>query len=186
MIISTADLLDLQLAYLVLYKDERIPGTVLVKDQRILKKISSARKTIDLESDTGIRIDIPEGTISPDESVDLLIQPCFSGSFEIPEDMEPASPAYLIETSEQIVLKKPLMMKMQHSVKLQTEEDCKNVVFLRASSNPEYRGSNPVYVFKEVEDVRGTFTIENQFGEVALTNFSWWRVFFRKRRIKGL
>ena len=118
--------------------------------------------------------------------MDLLIQPCFSGSFEIPEDMEPASPAYLIETSEQIVLKKPLMMKMQHSVKLQSQEDCNNIVFLRASSDPEYRGSNPVYVFKEVEDIRGTFTIKSQFGVVALTNFSWWRAFFRKGRIKGI
>ena len=169
-----------------MYKDERIPETVLIKDQKYLEKISSAGKKIDLESDAGISIDIPEGSISPDESVDLLIQPCFSGPFENPKDMEPASPAYLIETSKQIALKKPLMMKMQHSVKLQTEEDCKNIVFLRASSDPEHRGSNPVYVFKEIEDVRGTFTIENQFGEVALTNFSWWRVFFRKQKIKGL
>ena len=159
---------------------------VFVKDQKILEKISSAGKKIDHESDAGISIDIPEGSISPDESVDLLIQPCFSGSFEIPKDMKPASPAYLIETSEQIVLKKPLTMKMQHSVKLQSQEDCKNIVFLRASSDPVYRGSNPVYVFKEVEDVRGTFTIKSQFGEVALTNFSWWRAFIKKGRIKGI
>ena len=117
--------------------------------------------------------------------MDLLIQPSFSGSFEIPEDMEPASPAYLIETSEQIVLKKPLMMKMQHSFKLRSQEDCKNIMFLRASSDPEYRGSNPVYVFKEVEDIRGTFTIKSQFGEVALTNFSWWGAFIKKGRIIG-
>ena len=117
--------------------------------------------------------------------MDLLIQPSFSGSFEIPEDMEPASPAYLIEINEQIELKKPLKMKMQHSIKLQTEEDCKNIVFLRATSDPEYRGSNPVYVFKEVEDVRGTFTTKSQFGEVALKNFSWWGAFIKKGRIKG-
>ena len=156
---------------------------VLVKDKRILEKISSVGKTIDHKNDAGITIDVPEGSISPDESVDLLIQPCFSGSFEIPKDMKPASPAYLIETSKQIVLKKPLKMKMQHSVKLQTEEDCKNILFLRASSDPDYRG---VYTFKEVEDVKGTFTLNSQFGEVALTNFSWWRTFFKIRRIQGI
>ena len=152
---------------------------VLVKDQRILEKISSAGKKIDHESDAGISIDIPEGSISPDESVNLLVQPSFSGSFKIPEDMVPASPAYLIETSKQIVLKKPFTVRMQHSAKLKTEEDCKNIVFLRASSDPEYRGSDPVYVFREVEGARGTFNEGSQFGEVALTHFSWWMAFLR-------
>ena len=118
---------------------------VLIKDKRILEKISSAGKKINHENDAGISIDIPEGFILPGESV--LIQPSFNGSFEIPKNMKPASPAYLIETSKQIELKKPLIVRMQHSAKLQTEEDCRNMMFLRASSDPEYRGSNPVYVF---------------------------------------
>ena len=159
---------------------------VIIKDQRILKRISSAQMKIDHEDDAGISISIPEGSISPDESVDLLIQPCFSGSFEVPKDMEPASPAYFIKTSKKIELKRPLTMRMQHSAKLQSEEDCKNMVFLRASSDPECRGSNPVYVFREVEGARGTFNEGSQFGEVILTHFSWWKLFSRKKGRKNV
>ena len=157
----------------------------VIKNQIILEKISGAERKIDCESDAGISINISEGSISPDELVDLLIQPSFSGPFEFPKDMEPASPAYLIKTSKKMELKKPLIVRMQHSAKLQTEEDCKNMVFLRANSIPEYRGSNPVYVFREIEDVRGAFTIKNQFGEIVLTSFGWWRAFIRKGRMNG-
>ena len=43
-----------------------------------------------------------EDSLPSDESVDLVIQPCFSGSFEMPEDIKPASPAYLIETNKKV------------------------------------------------------------------------------------
>ena len=179
----TADLTNRQLACLVLYKMKEFLEQSSSKIKN-LEKISSVGKKIDHECDVGISINIPEGSISPDESVDLLIQPCFSGSFEIPEDMEPASPAYLIETSKQIVLKKPFTVRIQHSAKLQTEEDCKTMVFLRASSDPEYRGSDPIYVFREKEGAGGKFNEGSQFGEVALTHFSFLRP-CKKRKNKG-
>ena len=58
------------------------------------------------------------------------------------------------------------------------------MVFLRASSDPEYRGSEPVYVFKEVEDAMGRFNNDgSQTGEIELQKFSWWRIGGKK--IKG-
>ena len=47
-------------------------------------------------------------------------------------------------------------------------------MFLSASSTPEYRGSTPVYVFKEITDTKGLFRPgqEKPFGEIQLNYFS--------------
>lgn len=146
-----------------------------------MEKITCAGKVIDLEDDIGLSIVIHADTISKDESLDLMIQPSFSGPFEMPDDIEPTSPAYLIEIRKKIHLKKPLSVRMKHYAGDQMKE---KMVFLRASSDPEYRGSEPVYVFKEVEDAMGRFNNDgSQTGEIELQKFSWWRIGGKK--IKG-
>ena len=151
-------------------------------NQMNVEKVTSAGRVIDLD-DIGISVTVPEDSLPPDESVDLVIQPCFSGPFEIPEDMEPASPAYLIETNKKVELKKSLSVRIQHYADLQTEEDCKDMVFLQANSDPDYSGSKPVYIFKEVEGVEIKF--RGQVGEIELTHFSWWRI-GKRRKNRGL
>ena len=151
---------------------------------RVIEKIPHAGKEVDHRDDMGLSIVIPEGSISPMESVELVIQPSFNEIFETPKGFEPASPAYLIETSKKIELKKPLLVKMQHYIRTKNENDCKSMVFLRASSVPEYRGPDPVYVFKEEEGERVKGKFRSQYGEIELINFSWWRIFSR-RRIRG-
>ena len=151
---------------------------------RVIEKIPHAGKEVDHRDDMGLSIVIPEGSISPMESVELIIQPSFNEIFETPKGFEPASPAYLIETSKKIELKKPLLVKMQHYIRTENENDCSSMVFLRASSVPGYRGSDPVYVFKEA-GVKGKFHADgSQYGEIELIDFSWWRIFSR-RRIRG-
>ena len=158
---------------------------MITKNQRVVEHLSCSAKEIDLKDDIGISIVVPEDSLPPDESVDLVIQPCFSVSFEMPEDIGSASPAYLIETNKKVELKKSLLVRIQHYANLQTEEDCNCMVFLRANSDPKYRGSKPAYIFKEVDTVEGKFTIgESQVGEIELTHFSWWRIGIRM--IKGL
>ena len=159
---------------------------VITNSARVIEQIPHAGKEVDHRDDMGLFIDIPEGSISPMESVELVIQPSFNEIFETPKGFEPASPAYLIETSKKIELKKPLLVKMQHYIRAKNENDCKSMVFLRASSVPEYRGSDPVYVFKEEEGgIKGKFHADgSQYGEIELINFSWWRIFSR-RRIRG-
>ena len=153
-------------------------------DEQFYKHVglSCAAKVIDLEDNIGISIVVPQDSLPPDEAVNLAIQPSFSGSFEMPEGIEPASPAYLIEiTKKKVELKKSLLVKMQHYANLQTEEDCNSMVFLQANS--ENRGSKPV--FKEVDGDKGKFTVsESQIGEINLTQFGWLRIGIR--RIKRL
>ena len=79
-----------------------------------MEKITCAGKVIDLEDDIGLSIVIHADSISKDESLDLMIQPSFSGPFEMPDDIEPTSPAYLIEIRKKIHLKKPLSVRMKH------------------------------------------------------------------------
>ena len=156
------------------------PGIVITKNQKVIEHLSA--KKIDLEDDIGISIDIPEDSLPPDESVDLVIQPCFSGAFEMPEDIEPASSAYLIETNKNVELKKSLLVRIQHCANLEKEEDCKDMMFLRANSDPEYRRSKPIYIFKKVDGVEGKFTAgESQLGEIELTHFSCWIIGILRR-----
>ena len=164
----------------VLCEDEKYPGVVVVKNQKIIsKKISCERQELDYREDMGISVLIPEDSVSPDESLDMVIQPSFSGSFEMPEDTEPASPAYLIEISKETELRKAIIVRMQHYASLESDNDCKDMVFLRANSDPEYRGSNPVYVFKEVEGIEVKYRVDDagyQVGEIALKQFCWLRI----------
>ena len=148
---------------------------MITKNQKVIEHLSCSAKEIDHEDDIGISIVVPEDSLPPDESVDLVIQPCLSGPFEMPEDIKPASPAYLIETKKKVELKKSLIVRIQHCANLQTEEDCKDMVFLQANSYPVHRpGSKPVYIFKKVDGVEGRFTAgESQVGEIELTQFSF-------------
>ena len=140
------------------------------------------KKEVDHINDMGLSIIIPEDSVPLDESVDLIFQPIFSGSFEIPEGWEPASPLYLIETSKEIALRKNITVKMQHYANLQAENDCRDMTFLRACSKPVYRGSDPVYVFDDVEESIGEFSPDGSHtGEIAISEFSFWGIFCKKK-----
>ena len=136
--------------------------------------IMSDEKTINLE-DVGISITFPENSLpSTDPPLEITIQPCFSGPFEMPDGIESVSPAYIIKYSRKITFLKDVILKIRHYANLQTKEDCENMVFLSASSTPEYRGSSPVYVFKEITGTKGLFRPrqEKPLGEIQLKHFS--------------
>ena len=138
------------------------------------ESITSDKKTINLE-DVGISITFPENSLPPtDPPLEVNIQPCFSGPFEMPDGIESVSPAYIIKYNRRITFLKDVILKIQHYANLQTEEDCENMVFLSARCIPEYRGSSPIYVFKEITDSKGLFRPgqEKPFGENKLKHFS--------------
>ena len=138
------------------------------------ESITSDEKTINLE-EVGISLTFPENSLPSNEPpVEVAIQPCFSGSFIMPDDIESTSPAYVIKPNRKVKFKKDIVLKIRHNANLQTEEDCENMVFLSASSTPEYRGSTPVYEFKEITDRKGLFRPgeEKPHGEIQLNHFS--------------
>ena len=135
--------------------------------------ITSDEKTINLE-DVGISITFPKNLLSSTEPpLEVAIQPCFSRFFEMPDGIESVIPAYIIKYNQNITFHKDVILKTRHYANLQTEEDCDNMAFLSASSIPEYRGSSPVYVFKEITDTKGLFgpRQEKPLGEIQLKHF---------------
>ena len=132
----------------------------------------------------GISISVPQNSLSSEEeSSEMQIRPCFTGPFELPEDYEPASPAYLVHHNK-TCFQKDITIKMHHYANLECEEDCEDMAFLSASSTPEYRESNPVYTFKETRGTKGVFKPGDQVGEISLRHFCLMRAGKRKRKTR--
>ena len=116
-----------------------------------------------------------------EDPLTLQIYPCFTGPFQLPDDCESASPAYMIKPSRRVEFKKDVRVEIHHYVCLESEEDCDDMVFLSASATPEFRESGPVYVFKEIKEAKGVFQPGYQVGEIALRHFCLVKVGKRKR-----
>ena len=156
-----------------LKKKAAYPG-ILFSEGVKKESITSDEKTVNLE-EVGASLTFPENSLPPIEPpVEVAIEPCFSGSFIMPDGIESTSPAYVIKPNREVKFEKDIVLKIRHNANLQTEEDCENMVFLSASSTPEYRGSTPVYVFKEITDKKGLFRPgqEKPLGEIQLNHFS--------------
>ena len=134
--------------------------------------ITTTQTNIDLE-EVGISLSIPENSLSStDPPLKLEVQPCFSGPFVVPEDVELVSPAYIVKPSRKVVFEKNVLVKIWHHANLETEEDCEDMVFLSASTSPEYRGDTPVYAFKKIR-TKGSFRPgeEQALGQLSLKHF---------------
>ena len=148
------------------------PGILFSEDVR-KESLTSSAKNIDLE-DVGISLSIPEDALpSTDPPLEVQILPCISGSWEVPDNLELVSPAYIVEPSREAVFRKEVLVKIWHHANLESEEDCKDMVFLCASTTPEYRDGRPVYVFQEITGAKGSFRPREKLpaGEIALKHF---------------
>jgi hypothetical protein len=158
--------------------DPELPG-VIWSEPQIRETVSPEGGEICLEKRIGVSLSISRNSVIEDE--DLIIQPSFSGPFEMPEGIESASPAYLIKTAKEVEFKKDVDVRLQHNTDLRTEEDCKAMVLLQASSTPTYKGRDPspVYEFEEIDGGDGMFSPlpgRRRFG-----SFKWrrFRSYFR-------
>jgi hypothetical protein len=152
-------------------RDPELPG-VICSEPQIQETVSPKGGEISL---AGVSLSI--STSSVDEDEDLIIQPSFSGPFELPEGIESVSPAYLIKTPKEVEFKKDVDVRLQHNADLQTEEDCESMVLLQASSTPTYEdhGSSPVYKFKEIDSGDDAFSPlpeRKRFGSFKMKELS--------------
>ena len=160
--------------------DQDHPG-ILLFEKPFTMQINTSGSRIDQIQDRGILISVPESSlVSAKKSVNLSIRPCFSGPFELPDQYESASPAYLIH-HDKMDFQKDITIRMHHYASLQSEEDCEDMAFLSASSTPEYRGSRPVYTFKEIHGAKGVFRPGDQVGKIQLRHFCLIKIGKRKR-----
>ena len=162
---------DLFSLFSKLRSDPSFPGILFSGGVR-KESITAAGKDICLQ-DVGISLSIPKDALpSADPPLDIHIQPCFSGSFEMPQNVELVSPAYIVSPSRKVAFQKEVLVKIWHHANLETEKDCEDMVFLSASTTPQYRGDTPVYVFKKIR-VKGSFRPgeEQPVGQIALKHF---------------
>ena len=159
------------------------PGIVLDQEMITQEEVASEEVTL---NGMGIRMSIPEDSLSDgEEPVTLLVHPCFTGPFELPDDFESASPAYLIKPSRRVKFQRDVIVDIHHYAHLENEEDCEDMVFLSASTTPEFRESGPVYVFKEIDGAKWVFKPEYQVGEITLRHFCLIKAGKRKRTLQS-
>ena len=164
---------DLFSLFSKLRSDPSFPGILLSGGNR-KESITAAGKDIICLEDVGISLSIPKDALpSTDPPLDIQIQPCFSGSFEMPDNIKQVSPAYIVSPSRKVAFQKEVLVKIWHHANLETEEDCEDMVFLSASTSPQYRGDTPVYTFREIRGAKGSFRPgeEQPAGQIALKHF---------------
>ena len=123
---------------------------------------------------------VPQGALSSKESSKVNISPCFAGPFKLPDDYEPASPAYLICHNNADFLK-DIRIKIQLYITIESKDNCQDMAFFSASSIPEFKEDRPVYPFKIIPSAKTRFKPGYQFGEVSLRHFCLVRVGKRKK-----
>ena len=166
---SNIELLSL---FTKLRKKPSHPGILFLEGAK-RETVTMKEKIIDLQ-EVGISLSIPENALPPtDPPLQLEIQPCFSGSFYVPQDVELVSPAYTVKPSRKVAFQKEVLVKIWHHANLESEEDCKDMMFLSASTRPQYREDTPVYVFKKIRGAKGSFRPgeEQPVGQIALKHF---------------
>lgn len=130
----------------------------------LTKTFESSGGVLDASA-AGVTISIPSGAVPSGVIATVSVKLCSSGPFQFPEDYEPVSPIYLVETSKKIL--KPVELVISHDADLQSEEDYTSVVILTASLVPDYRGSTPSYPFRKVSG--GVFEVGRHVGKFTVT-----------------
>jgi hypothetical protein len=105
-----------------------------------------------------------------------------SGPFELPDDYEAASPAYLIQVNSP--LQTSVTLQMEHFTSLRSEEDCEMMSFLSADATPRYGHPKPVYAFKEIKGAKGIFKPSTRIGTIVMDHFSFVIIAWLRRRLK--
>ena len=82
-------------------------------------RVTSRGKEIYLEEEIGASLSIPRNSVAGEVKVGLAA--VFSGSHEIPEDMEPVSPACVVTADKPVELRKDMTLRMQLPVENTTD-----------------------------------------------------------------
>ena len=154
--------------------DDDYPGICFLGDAK-KQSVSSDGGEFYME-DIGIKFSIPPDAVPKGKTLDLVVRPCLSGPFILPEEYELASPVYLI--SPTFDFEKEVKLSIAHFSDLQSMEDCENMVFISAA--PVYEESISGYKFRALK--KGEFSKKNQEGSLSLCHFCLTGITSRKRK----
>ena len=125
----------------------------------------------------GLWITIPQGAVSPSDTIEVTITALVGGDFIFPEDTELVSAVYAIKLSKPFL--ESVKLEIQHCVSIETASHCNYLSFATATN------SQPPYKFNTVDG--GEFSIGNRYGSIIIDTFSKYAVFKKssKKRKKA-
>ncbi|XP_064384980.1 uncharacterized protein LOC135333886 isoform X2 [Halichondria panicea] len=100
--------------------------------------------------DNGVQMTVPANAVPAGTSVSIKVQPSLASNdvFVMPEGIQSASPSYLISGEG---LNGEVTLSMEHHVRVSTQQEADNLLFLQADSSPKRSGSKRVYEYQEVQ-----------------------------------
>ena len=160
--------------------DPAFPGVCFL-DEPWQASVTSDGEIISWD-EIGIRFDIPPGAIPEYRPLQLIVRPCLSGPFSLPEEYELTSSVYFISHSNSFDFNRDVQLSVKHFANLECHEDCNRMVFISARSSQVQIGSDRAYKFKILRT--GVFREEEHFGSISLRHFCAVAAARRKRRRK--
>ena len=135
------------------------------------KVFSSNGERVDF--DNGIEITIPQGAVPPGTTVSIKVQPSFAPKdvFLMPQGVQSASPSYLI-TGSKFELDGDMTLTLEHHIKVSTDDDASDLLFLQADTTPQTSDSASVYEYKEVPEARAEFLPGENTGKLTTRRLS--------------
>ena len=115
----------------------------------------------------GLRIIVPQGTLSPTDTCEVSVAALVGGQFQLPEESELISAVYNISVSKPLL--KPVTLEIQHCADIVTQDHTSYLCFATASVNTELP-----YQFQLKDG--GHFHPGDQYGSISLSQFSLWCV----------
>lgn len=116
--------------------------------------------------DYGLRITVPQGTLSPTETCGIAVTALVGGQFLLPEGTQLISAIYAISTHDKALLK-PLTLELEHCVNLKSQAQANCLKFVRASLSAE----TLPYQFTQVAG--GEFSVGSRYGSITKDHFCW-------------
>ncbi len=129
------------------------------------KEFTSSGGHADFEN--GVEVTVPANTVPAGTSVGIKVQPSLAPKdvFVMPSGIQSASPSYLISGEG---LNGEVTLSMEHHVRVSTQEEADDLIFLQADSSPKRCGSKSVYEYQEVPKGRSKFTPGGNTGRLTL------------------
>ena len=128
-----------------------------------------ARQRVDSSGGTisgeGIKLLIPDKAIMDGHSIEITIQGCIDGPFELPDGITLASPVYRVAPHYNFLRKVTILM--EYFIYLQSDQDCKDLVLLTSTR----KSSVESHLRFQVTEADLHWLPQSQYVQVFVTHF---------------
>ncbi len=117
--------------------------------------------------DNGVQVTVLANAVPAGTSVSIKVQPSLAPKdvFVMPEGIQSASLSYLISGEG---LNREMTLSMEHHVRVSTQQEADDLLFLQADSSPKRSGSHSVYEYQEIPKGRSEFSPGGNTGRLTL------------------